>query len=148
MKHLGDITKINGAEVPTVDVVIGGSPCQNFSVAGNRKGLEGEESSLFDEQPRIIKEMRKQSEASGATEIKPRYFVWENVPGAFSTHGGEDFRKALEAVVKIADENASIPRPTGGGYSMANKRRYYGKRILHRLACTRRTVLGSPPATP
>lgn len=115
MKHLGDITKINGAEVPTVDVVIGGSPCQNFSVAGNRKGLEGEESSLFDEQPRIIKEMRKQSEASGATEIKPRYFVWENVPGAFSTHGGEDFRKALEAVVKIADENASIPRPTGGG---------------------------------
>lgn len=113
MKHLGDITKISGYTVPPVDVIIGGSPCQDLSVAGKRAGLKGKRSGLFMEQIRIIKEMREAS-ANGADEIKPRYMVWENVPGAFSSNRGEDFRAVLEETVRIADENAVIPRPACG----------------------------------
>lgn len=82
MKHFGDITKISGASVPPVDVVIGGSPCQNLSIAGKREGLAGEESKLFMEQIRLIKEMRDADIRRGRTGqfIRPRYMVWENVP--------------------------------------------------------------------
>ena len=95
LKHYGDITKINGHDVPLVDIVTGGSPCQDLSVAGKRAGLAGERSGLFMEQIRIIKEMRdetaKQLCMRGTNDyIRPRYMVWENVPGAFSsTKGGK-----------------------------------------------------------
>ena len=114
MKHLGDVTKIDGRTVPVVDVIIGGSPCQDLSVAGKREGLQGERSGLFMEQIRIIKEMRQQSEICADEFIRPRYFVWENVPGAFSSSGGEDFRVVLEEICSIKDKNATIPRPAGG----------------------------------
>ena len=113
MIHYGDITKISGYEVPIVDCVVGGSPCQNFSVAGNREGLDGDESALFVEQLRVIKEMRDKDARSGRTGefIRPRYMVWENVPGAFSSNKGQDFRKVLEETAKIADKDAVIPMP-------------------------------------
>ena len=116
MEHLGDITKISGKDAPVVNVVIGGSPCQDLSIAGKRAGLAGARSGLFMEQIRIIKEMRKTDEDRGrkGTDIRPRFMVWENVPGAFSSNGGEDFRAVLEETVQIADENALIPRPPGG----------------------------------
>lgn len=109
IEHLGDITKISGRTAHPVRVIIGGSPCQDLSVAGRRAGLDGERSSLFMEQIRIIKEMR---ETYGKE--YPRYMVWENVPGAFTSNGGEDFRKVLEETVRVADENAVIPRPPQG----------------------------------
>lgn len=104
MKHLGDITLIRGDEVEAVDCVIGGSPCQDLSVAGKRVGLSGARSGLFMEQIRVVKEMRKKYG-------KPRYMVWENVPGAFSSNRGEDFRIVLEEIARIVDESAVIPRP-------------------------------------
>ena len=81
MLHLGDITKINGAEAPVVDVVIGGSPCQDLSIAGKRAGLAGARSGLYMEQIRVVKEMREHDMASGRTGefLRPRYMVWENV---------------------------------------------------------------------
>ena len=106
MTHLGDICKINGAEIEPVDVITGGSPCQDLSVAGKRAGLQGERSGLFMEQMRIIKEMRQATNG-----VYPRIMVWENVPGAFSSNKGEDFRAVLEETAKIADETAVIPRP-------------------------------------
>ena len=109
MKHLGDITKINGHDVPIVDIITGGSPCQDLSVAGKRAGLAGERSGLFMEQIRIIKEMHDECRLSN-DDIRPRYMVWENVPGAFSSNGGEDFRAVLEETAKVAERNASIPR--------------------------------------
>lgn len=115
MKNLGDITKIDGFLAPMVDVIIGGSPCQDLSVAGKRTGLKGDKSSLFMEQIRIIKEMRLKSEICTDEFIRPRYFVWENVPGAFSSNGGEDFRVVLEEICRVKDKNATIPRPAGGG---------------------------------
>ncbi len=114
MRHLGDITKIDGRSVSIVDVIIGGSPCQDLSVAGKRTGLQGERSGLFMEQIRIIKEMRQQSEICTDEFIRPRYFVWENVPGAFSSNGGEDFRVVLEEICRIKDKSAYVPRPEGG----------------------------------
>jgi len=125
MKHLGDITKIDGHNVPLVDVVTGGSPCQDLSVAGKRAGLAGERSGLFMEQIRIIKEMRdestKQLRLRGADVdiryIQPRYMVWENVPGAFSSNKGEDFRAVLEETAKVCDKNAVIPRPESGKWT-------------------------------
>ena len=117
MRHYGDITKIKGYEVPLTDVVCGGSPCQDLSVAGKREGLAGARSGLFMEQIRVIKEMRNESARQlrlrGANvnirDIKPRYMVWENVPGAFSSNKGEDFRCVLEETARIADESAVIP---------------------------------------
>lgn len=113
MKHLGDITKISGYDVPTVDCVIGGSPCQDLSVAGKRAGLDGERSGLFMEQLRIIKEMRDNDKRNGRTGefIRPRFMVWENVPGALSSNKGQDFRIVLEEIAKIADEDAVVPMP-------------------------------------
>ena len=121
MKHLGDITKINGGEVPAVDVIIGGSPCQDLSVAGKRKGLSGKRSGLFMEQIRIVKEMRERDAGAGRTGsfIRPRYMVWENVPGAFSSSGGEDFRAVLEEIVGVKSKGAVIPRPPDGKWRTA-----------------------------
>ena len=116
MKHLGDITKISGYSAPIADCIIGGSPCQDLSVAGKRAGLEGERSGLYIEQVRIVKEMRKRDELNGRTgvDIRPRYMVWENVPGAFGSNKGEDFRIVLEELAKVKDKNAVIPRPADG----------------------------------
>ena len=124
MLHLGDITKINGAEAPVVDVVIGGSPCQDLSIAGKRAGLAGARSGLYMEQIRIIKEMRERDMASGRTGefVRPRYMVWENVPGAFSSNGGKDFAAVLEEAIRIAEPEApdiDVPEKgwnTWGGY--------------------------------
>jgi len=120
MIHLGDITKINGAEIPVVDVVTGGSPCQDLSVAGKRAGLEGERSGLFYEQIRIIKEMREKDRQNGRTAefIRPRYFVWENVPGVFSHNHGETFQIVLNEIVSISEPDAPpMPIPGGGGWT-------------------------------
>jgi DNA (cytosine-5)-methyltransferase 1 len=113
MKHLGDICKISGYTAPIVDCIIGGSPCQDLSVAGKRAGLDGERSGLYMEQIRIVKEMREKDERSGRSgvDIRPRYMVWENVPGAFSSNKGEDFRIVLEELAKVADKDAVIPMP-------------------------------------
>lgn len=116
MKQLGDITKINGREIEPVDIIAGGSPCQDLSVAGKRAGLDGERSSLFMEQIRIIKEMRDETSKRADEPIRPRYAVWENVPGAFSSNKGEDFRVVLEELCKVKDESADVPRPLGGGW--------------------------------
>ncbi len=119
MKHYGDITKINGADVPIVDIVTGGSPCQDLSIAGRREGLDGERSGLFMEQIRVIKEMRneckRRNEQNGRPNdpIRPRFMVWENVTGAFSTGTppGEDFRIVLEETARVVDPDTVIPRP-------------------------------------
>jgi len=119
MIHLGDITKINGAAVEPVDVITGGSPCQDLSAAGKRQGLAGARSGLFMEQIRIIKEMRCADEQRGRTGVlvRPRYMVWENVPGAFSSNKNEDFRAVLEETAKIVCEDAVIPKPPKGKWS-------------------------------
>ena len=124
MRHLGDITKINGAEIEAVDVITGGSPCQDLSVAGKRAGLTGARSGLFMAQVRIVKEMREHDRANGRTGdmVRPRFMVWENVPGAFSSNKGRDFAAVLEEIIRIAEPEApdiEVPEkgwPTWGGY--------------------------------
>lgn len=124
MKHLGDITKINGAEIEAVDVITGGSPCQDLSIAGKRAGLAGARSGLCMEQVRIVKEMREHDRKSGRTGdmVRPRFMVWENVPGAFSSNKGRDFAAVLEEIIRIAEPEApdiDVPEkgwPTWGGY--------------------------------
>ena len=124
MKHLGDITKINGAEIEIVDVITGGSPCQDLSIAGKRTGLAGARSGLFMEQVRIVKEMIEHDRANGRTGdmVRPRFMVWENVPGAFSSNKGRDFAAVLEEIIRIAEPEApdiEVPEkgwPTWGGY--------------------------------
>ena len=118
MKHYGDITKLHGYDIEPVDVITGGSPCQDLSVAGKRAGLAGERSGLFMEQIRVIKEMRERDRNSGRSGrfIRPRYMVWENVPGTFSSNKGEDFRAVLEETVRVIDENAIIPEPPKEGW--------------------------------
>ena len=98
MMHLGDITKISGYDAPTVNVIIGGSPCQDLSISGNREGLKGKRSGLFMEMIRIIREMREKDENAGRAwpDIRPRFMVWENVPGAFTVNGGWDFAAVIE----------------------------------------------------
>ena len=115
MKQLGDITKINGREIEPVEIIAGGSPCQDLSVAGQRAGLGGERSGLFMEQIRVIKEMRDETSKRANEPVRPRYAMWENVPGAFSSNKGEDFRIVLEEFCKVKDESADVPRPLGGG---------------------------------
>ena len=117
MIHLGDITLIKGNEAPTVDCIIGGSPCQDLSLAGKRAGLAGARSGLYMEQIRIIKEMREQDVLRGRTDVdvRPRYMVWENVPGAFSTNQGKDFAAVLEEAIRIAEPEApDVPVPEKG----------------------------------
>ena len=120
MKHYGDITKLSGYDLPIVDVITGGSPCQDLSVAGKRAGLDGERSGLFMEQIRIVKEMRERDRASGRTGflVRPRYMVWENVPGAFSSNKGEDFKTVIEEIIKISEKTIpNLPLPDRGGWS-------------------------------
>ena len=124
MKHLGDITKISGAEIEIVDVITGGSPCQDLSIAGKRAGLAGARSGLFMEQVRIVKEMREHDRKNGRTGdmVRPRFMVWENVPGAFSSNKGRDFAAVLEEIIRIAEPEApdiEVPEKgwtTWGGY--------------------------------
>ena len=121
MIHVGDITKLDGAKLPPVDVICGGSPCQDLSVAGLRKGLAGERSGLFMDQVRIVKEMRAEDERRGVSDdfIRPRYLVWENVTGAFSSANGEDFRAVIEEIVHIKDSTCHVPRPDTGRWESA-----------------------------
>lgn len=121
MLHVGDITKLDGAALPPVEVICGGSPCQDLSVAGKRQGLAGERSGLFMEQVRIVKEMREADGRRGIPDdlVRPRYLVWENVPGAFSSAGGEDFRAVIEEIVRIKDSSCHVPRPDAGRWGPA-----------------------------
>ena len=106
MKHYGNISAMDGGRIEPVDIITFGSPCQDMSIAGRRDGLDGARSSLFYEAVRIIKEMRCATDGR-----YPRYIVWENVPGAFSSNKGEDFKAVLEAVIGIAEPNAQVPMP-------------------------------------
>jgi DNA (cytosine-5)-methyltransferase 1 len=123
MKHLGDISKINGAAIEPVDIISFGSPCQDLSMAGLRKGLKhtdnGDEettrSGLFMEAVRIIKEMRKATNGE-----YPRFALWENVPGAFSSNKGEDFRIVCEELIKIVEPTASMPPVPKNGWNYAD----------------------------
>jgi DNA (cytosine-5)-methyltransferase 1 len=121
MLHVGDITKLNGALLPPVDIICGGSPCQDLSVAGARAGLAGERSGLFMEQIRIVKEMRDADKRLGRTDdaVRPRFCVWENVPGAYSSAGGEDFRAVLESFIQIEEPSLDIVRPASGRWEYA-----------------------------
>ena len=122
MKHFGDITKLSGYELPIVDVITGGSPCQDLSIAGNRAGLSGERSGLFMEQVRIVKEMREHDRESGRTgnEVRPRFMVWENVKGAFTSNKGKDFQAVLTEIFRIAvPEAPDVPLPDSGKWPHA-----------------------------
>jgi hypothetical protein len=116
-EQLGDITKLNGADITPVDIISFGSPCQNLSTAGNQKGLDGEKSQLFFEAVRIVYEMR------GATNGKyPKYIIWENVAGAFSSNKGQDFRRVLEEITKTY-----IPMPNSRRWAAAGMVRSRGE---------------------
>ena len=121
MIHYGDITQLSGYELPIVDVITGGSPCQDLSVAGKRAGLAGERSGLFMEQIRIVKEMRERDRRDNGRSgwlVRPRYMVWENVAGALNSNGGRDFQAVLTEIVRIAEpESPDVPLPCGGGWS-------------------------------
>ena len=106
MKHLGNVTDIDGAKIEPVDIITFGSPCQDLSIAGKREGLQGNRSGLFHDAMRIVKEMRIATNGE-----KPRYIVWENVTGAFSSNKGEDFRVVLETIMQAKDETFTVPRP-------------------------------------
>ena len=125
MMHVGDITKLNGADLPPVDVITGGSPCQDLSVAGARAGLAGSRSGLFMEQTRIVKEMRHADLQRGRSDVlvRPRFMVWENVPGAFSSGEpkGEDFRIVLEEIIRIVFDSVSVPGPDTGRWESAGR---------------------------
>ncbi len=123
MKQLGDVTKINGAEIEPVDIITFGSPCQDLSVAGKRAGFDGARSGLFMEAVRIIEEMR-----TATNGLYPRYAIWENVPGAFSSNGGRDFRAAVGALV-----GAEVPMPLSGGWATAGMVRGNGRSVAWRV---------------
>lgn len=110
MKHLGDITKIHGDQIEPVDCITFGSPCQGLSMAGKRLGFDDDRSVLFLDAARIIKEMR-----TATNGLHPTFAIWENVPGAFSSNGGEDFRAVLEELARVEQPDVSIPRPSGRG---------------------------------
>ena len=115
IKHYGDISKMKGSDIEPVDIITFGSPCQDMSLAGKRAGLDGSRSSLFYEAVRIVKEMRCRTNGQ-----YPRYIVWENVTGAFSSNKGEDFRAVLEAVASIAEEVPQVPMPEKGKWPYAD----------------------------
>lgn len=130
MIHVGDITKLHGAELPPVDIICGGSPCQDLSVAGARAGLAGARSGLFMEQIRIIQEMRDADRKSGRTgiHIRPRFGIWENVIGALSSgrdaetgqkKPGADFQKVLEAFLQVEEPYLHAVRPEAGRWEYA-----------------------------
>ena len=105
VRHYGDVSAISGADLPPVDIITFGSPCQDMSIAGKRDGLDGSRSSLFYEAIRIVKEMRCKTNGE-----KPRFIVWENVPGAFSSNKGQDFKAVLEAVIGVKEPSARCLR--------------------------------------
>lgn len=115
VKHYGDVSAISGADLPPVDIITFGSPCQDMSIAGKRDGLDGSRSSLFYEAIRIVKEMR--CKTNGA---KPRFIVWENVPGAFSSNKGQDFKAVLEAVIGVKEPATTVPAPEKKGWPDAD----------------------------
>lgn len=123
MKHFGDVQKINGAEIEPVDIISFGSPCQDLSVAGTRHGLKHEangdeettRSGLFMEAVRIIKEMRDATDGR-----YPTFALWENVPGAFSSNHGEDFRVVLEEIIKVVEPGATMPPADKGRWPYAD----------------------------
>lgn len=132
MKHLGSVTDIKGDQIEPVDIITFGSPCQDLSVAGKQAGIhEGARSNLFFEAVRIIKEMREHDRSTGRTgfDVRPRFAVWENVPGAFSSGKGKDFQAVLQTLCEVSDPDVSIPLVEGGwsksgcivgkGYSVA-----------------------------
>ena len=106
MKHYGDISQMDGGKIEPVDIITFGSPCTDMSIAGRRAGLDGKQSSLFYQAIRLIQEMREATHGR-----YPRYIVWENVPGAFSSNKGEDFKAVLEAVIGIKEPGAQVPMP-------------------------------------
>ncbi len=116
MTHLGDIHLLDGAQIPPVDVITFGSPCQNLSIAGKRTGLAGEQSSLFFEAVRVFKEMRK-----ATNDQYPRYIVWENVPGALSSENGRDFREVLQQLLSVCEGEADVPMPENGRWLPAGE---------------------------
>ena len=128
VRHFGDVSKLSGAELPPVDIITFGSPCQDMSVAGRRAGLDGERSGLFHEAIRIIKEMREKTNGE-----KPRYCVWENVPGAFSSNGGADFKSVLEAVIGVKEPSAEVPAPGKNGWPYADVYLGDGWSVAYRL---------------
>lgn len=115
MKHYGDVSQIHGGDLPPVDIITFGSPCQDMSIAGKRSGLDGSRSSLFYEAIRIVKEMREKTNGE-----KPRWLCWENVPGAFSSNKGADFKAVLEAVIGIKEPTAQVPPPEKNGWPYAD----------------------------
>ena len=115
VKHYEDVSAISGADLPPVDIITFGSPCQDMSIAGKRDGLDGSRSSLFYEAIRIVKEMRCKTNGE-----KPRFIVWENVPGAFSSNKGQDFKAVLEAVIGVKEPSASMPAPEKKGWPDAD----------------------------
>ena len=114
MKHLGDISTVDGAKITPVDIITFGSPCTDMSVAGRRAGLDGSQSCLFYQAIRIVKEMRCATNGR-----YPRYILWENVQGAFSSNNGEDLRCVLENICRVADETVSVPEPPKGKWTNA-----------------------------
>ena len=136
MKHLGSVTDVHGDKIEPVDIITFGSPCQDLSVAGKRAGLkhetEGDDettrSGLFVEAVRIIKEMRDATNG-----VYPRFAVWENVPGAFSSNGGEDFRTVLEKLIQIAEPSAVMPDVPKGGWAYADSYSGDGWSIAYRV---------------
>jgi hypothetical protein len=138
--HLGDITKIHGDQIEPVYCITFGSPCQDLSIAGRRAGLAGERSGLFMEAVRIIKEMRRATHGS-----YPVVVIWENVPGAFSSNGGEDFRAVLEELARVEQPDASIPRPPRGG-QMEQSRSNCRKWMVLVLATAGQSIFRSGPA--
>ena len=116
VKHYGDVHALNGAEMEPVDIITFGSPCQDLSIAGRREGLSGSRSNLFHEAVRIIREMREKTNGQ-----KPRWAVWENVPGALSSQNGQDFRCVLESLIRIKEPEADVPLPGSGKWMPAGE---------------------------
>jgi DNA (cytosine-5)-methyltransferase 1 len=115
VKHYGDVSALDGAKLEPVDVITFGSPCQDMSVAGRRAGLDGARSGLFHQAIRIIREMREATHGE-----KPRFIVWENVPGAFSSNHGQDFKAVLDEVIGIKEPGAAVPAPDKGRWRHAD----------------------------
>lgn len=128
VKHYGDVSALHGGDLDPVDIITFGSPCQNMSLAGKRAGLHGEQSSLFFEAIRIIKEMRKKTNGE-----YPRYICWENVFGAFSSNKGEDFRQVLQEIIQINEPEAEVPPPDKDGWPYADAYMGNGWSVAYRL---------------
>ena len=128
MKHYGDVSKLNGAELPPVDIITFGSPCQDMSIAGKRAGLDGARSGLFHQAVRIIKEMRCVTNGK-----YPRYCVWENVPGAFSSNGGADFKAVLEEIIGVKEPGVQVPAPDKNGWPHADLYLGNGWSVAYRI---------------